>query len=485
MRDAVASFVEDRDERYSPVRRPPPAHWNGFESKLQQQIRGRQPQPVRKARPRSWAPTLRWAAGIAASIGLVTILLVHPEEAVSAGEAIDRGARAEWSAGGVRRPLIYRKFRVDSAAGTGECEIWSAPQEQRVQDHWSGRPAIRAGLQAVYRKNRLNPETSLSPSGYRQWRKASLPAKDEVTVDRSRGLVTVSTTRLGDVEDGGIVQATLVMKQGDWHAIGEGFRVRDGHGYIEYWLREIDYRATVYTEEAWAQATGSGITVPANVPPKAAAPAAAEAPQSQIDESASELRVLEALSRQDLDTAADFEIRAGHGTVQVLAYGSPPDERARITSALGGIPGVRVQFPKASRGAGLAEQAYRESSSTVPPLMLKQLVLAVGSEQAAAERIAQVNAAFADARAQALALNRLSRRNTQLANAWIDRTDLRPMAEGLARRHAGKLAKRIQEVRELLRPILNGPRLQPLEGACRLWSGELSSLRNVGLGLSP
>jgi hypothetical protein len=474
MREAVACFVEHNDTAYDVERRPPPGRWREFQPKLAQHVREaeRERKPAGQGRKLAWMPRPRWVAGIAASVALVGLLLVHPGQSLSASEALDRGARVE--ASGIARPILYRKFRLESPFGTAHWEIWSAPSERQVHDRWSGQPGAVANLLTIYRHNQLGPESTLSASAFQHWRLASQPAKDEVKLDRAKGLVTVSTRRLAPATIGMIVESRLIMRQSDWRTVGQEFRVQAEQRIDEYRIEQVDYRAAEFTEDGWEQIAG-----PASAKQVETASPFPEAVAGtpRVDVESVELRVLAALRQAELDVTADLEVRAVRDGVDVSAYSCPPDERARLGAAVAGIPGVRLHFPAASRGSS-AEQVYQGNGVSLPPAMLKQLEQAVGGEQAAGDRIARVNAAFAMARAHALALDRLVERNTRLGSAWMAREDLRPLVESLARAHAARAAARLDEIRDLLSPVLSARPPQKGQG-CRFWSGQPPTLAEL------
>ena len=413
---------------------------------------------------------------MAASVAVLMFLLL-PGGTISASEALDRSMEAERRPGGVSRPLVYQKIRVESSVGSAQCEVWSALNGERVQDRWTGQQEVGKGLADLYRTNRFNPAIPISASNHSRWRKAAAPTEDNVTLNRTQGLLTVSTRRLGRAQTGDILEATLVVRQSDWRAVEQDFHVQAEQGYREYHLKEINHRVEPFSSEAWDR------ILPASPPPAAAVAASAPAPtftasepEARVDLDAAEVRVLEALRRSNFDIGADIEIRRTRNALEVEILACPPEQCSVIGPALAGISAVQVLFPVTSPQQAATKEVRSGSGTPVPPLLLKQLVEDLGSEQAAEELVARINNEFALARAHALALVRLRARALDPSHAWLDRPDLREAVERLARDHVSGIGNAILRIELLVKPVTDSPPATVGARPCNLWDAALAPL---------
>ncbi len=474
--DAVAAFVDDRDVRYSAERRPPPGRWMTFRSRLREQTQTWRRENASREQRRAAvaAKGIRWAIGAAAAAALVFLFL--PARTVAASEALERSVAAERVPGGLSRPLLYQKIRVESPAGTALCEVWSAPSDRRMEERWTGPAAVGEQLAGMYRKNRFDTAIPLSAAHHTRWRSAAGRIEDKLTGLRSEGLLRVSTRRLGPAQAGDIIEATLVIRQSDWRAVAQEFRVQAERGESEYRLAQMEYRVEPFSTEAWNRIFPPA-ALPEVVPPAVAPVPPVQAPAARVDLDASEMRVLEALRRTGLDIAADIELRRAGQNLEVMVLACPPELCSAIGPALAGIPGVELRSPAVSQRAAATAEVQGESGTPEPPLLLQRMVEVLGSEQAAQARVAEINSEFARARAHALALARLRASASDRSHAWLERPDLRPALDNLGRSHVSAIRDSILAIERLVMPVMNdAPAPEAAARGCALWDSTLDSL---------
>src|SRR5437660_9001836 len=105
-------------------------------------------------------------------------------------------------------------------------------------------PSSLSLLNTILRANHMNPAMPLSAASYDSWRRSISARHDEVAKTKladGHDAFTLRTVSGGQINVGEIVEASLVVRSGDWHPVQELLRVKGGEGEEEIELAETAY----------------------------------------------------------------------------------------------------------------------------------------------------------------------------------------------------------------------------------------------------
>jgi anti-sigma factor RsiW len=405
---------------------------------------------------RSW----RFAAGFAALIVILAWLHFASGPSLSGDQLLGRAMAAELSAEQrVPQPVCYQRLQLRRAAGLTQAaesatlETWSRRAGFRLAHKGGGR--IWSELETVYSSNGLTGHRPLAPGAYQAWSK-SLPAKAE-TVSRTElangvEALRITTKSRGPVSSGKLLEASLVVRAGDWHPVQETLRVQGDGEVWEYELLELAFEIIPVSTLQPEVLAMLQVPLPSLPPPPApAAPASPVTPAWDPDRAEIEARF--ALHRVHACAGEPIEIAHAGSALTVRGVVDSADRRAEVTQALRGIPHLRLELRSAE------EYARRAASPTAPPLDSPEPQAAPPSsawETRLPPELADVaNRAVSladDALAEAWALRRLAE---SFPRERVQRLapDSRSMLETMVRDHASELHRNLAETRALLSSV--------------------------------
>lgn len=265
---AISSFVDYRAQILLPFTETP-GKWSGFDGRLRGAIletadpsvfrrwwsaiqnlrRGLQNIDIRVARLTSIsaATILLLAAGL-------YILFISSPTTVSAEELLTRAlATRERELAAVGEPVVFQQLRVGRRSSnfeqTADVELWQDAANGRLKQII--RPVagdnsvtkIPDDLNSVMRASGYEPPP-LIVAGYQSWRNSLVEKRDIVTNDNLEDgtpVLRLVTERTDRVDPGRIASSRLVVRQRDFHPVGQQFTVRTAEGDVEYEIRETSY----------------------------------------------------------------------------------------------------------------------------------------------------------------------------------------------------------------------------------------------------
>jgi anti-sigma factor RsiW len=397
--ETIAEFIRFDEKALTPHLPPPPSHWRGFDARLKNLVE-ENGKPSLISRLRSLGAGLplsfdraRLAVVIAVACGVV-IFVVWMARApeVSTSVLLKRSIQAETERlSRVAEPVVYRKLQVRRKTGGVEesiaWESWRSAKSnqfrQRVVSEGEPRflpagdpssPSLIADLEQIFRANHMDLQRPLSAAAYAEWRARIRPraetvtsaslAEDNPAEGQSDGLTL--TTILDDMgADQAIVEASLIVRRADWHAVAQRLKVQDEGEFREYELRETAYEILPL----------QALTVFADIAPNSApteapvASAAATAPPplsvapTEVDLREAEVAALYALHQSQADLGEQIEIarEAGSGIV-VSGIVEQAERKQRLAEALKNIPLVSARIQTVEE-AVMARQASQRSST--------------------------------------------------------------------------------------------------------------------------
>ncbi|MGI8783662.1 MAG: zf-HC2 domain-containing protein [Acidobacteriota bacterium] len=393
--ETIAGFVEYEAAVLTPHLPRPPRNWQRFSPQLSRWAEeiGR---PPLLSRLRVWLTvkliTLRFAAGAISVVCLIALagvwLTWSPQ--VSASELLQRSAQADAARlSRVTEPVAYRKIQVRrrtsvAVANAEESVAWESWSEarshqfrQRVADRDGLRfiganerpaPAIITELEHIFQANRLDARRPLSAAAYAGWRggvRRKSESVTEVTLLGGETGLRLTTAAEAPFAGNAIIEASLVVRRQDWHAVAQHLKVQGENEIREYELSETAYE--VLPLQALTVFADIAPTPPATVlpAPSAARPRMAASPsplpKAMPAESAlkdAQVAALYALHQVQADLGEQIEIvRDPAGQMVVRGLVETPERRQQVTEALQGIPLVAAQIQT-------VEEAARQASVT-------------------------------------------------------------------------------------------------------------------------
>ncbi len=472
---------------------------------------------------------IRVATGLACLCTLLLIgLLMSRGSSVSARELLERSAQAEAARlNQVAEPVVYRKIQVkrrtsSALANAEESVTWESWREargvtggqfrQRVADRHGLRfirtderddeqsaPAIITELEQIFRANHLDLRCPLSAAGYAGWRRRVRQQSEtvtEVALPGGEAGLRLTTVAEGPFADHAIIEASLLVRRSDWHAVAQQFRVQ-GEGEIrEYELSETTYEVlpwqalTVFAELA-PTPTPAATVLPAASPTRLPA-AASPAPKAMPTEAAlkdAEVAAAYALHQAQADLGEQIEIvrdpigeSTGQPDKQLVVRGlvETKERRQQLMEALRGIPLVTARIQTVAEAARQAATTPSSRAAEVAPDSEPVISATSGApagkafEQRLARYFAEREPApkSSDQRSVSLKVAQLSNEvvaesSAALSEAWALRrllerfppeNELTPAArqrvEGMTANHLARLKAQSRKLRARLEPAL-------------------------------
>jgi hypothetical protein len=259
----------------------------------------------------------------------------------------------------------------------------------------------------------------LSPQMFRQWRAGIVQKKDVVT-ELSGGLLRLDTL----ADSGPIAEASLTVREPDYHPIEEDFTLRD-NTRIEVAELSFDVAGLSTLPPDILGALGSeGSAV---LPPPPGAPSFHAVLPDARQIAASEVEVRTILHRIGADLGEQISVRPlANGTIAVDGVAEGEQRKQQIDNALSSVPHTRVRVITVAQAAAHAQPEHSLAAvNTItlvaarPPLLEEQLEKRFPGTDQRREYVNQALSLCQSASARAWALNRLADRYTPQQVAWL------------------------------------------------------------------
>jgi hypothetical protein len=447
--ETISTFIDYRNQVLKPLVEQPPHGWRGFDGRVNR-LANEVGRPSVLASLRGTlgrlfsAPT--WERGrllrvvdsrvllrpIAAIIvvSLVVGLLIYFNRTpvVSASELLQRANDAQQHAiSTTTQAVVYQKLQVKRktiASSTPETitwEVWNDTVNARLRQsvELSGNrqlideaihvkaplpnrattlPASLSSLANILRANRMNPAMPLSAASYDTWRRSVAARHDEVTRTKladGHDAFTLSTASTGQINPSEIIEASLVVRAGDWHPVQERLLVKGNQGDEEFELSETAYSVvslnTLAPEIFFEQpnVAASPISTPAPVAKKETETALAPVPQPLNPVTATadlEVEVLRLLHEARADLGEQISATRGtDGLLHVTGIVDTAERKAEIRRALQPVmshPAVRIEIQTVTEA--VAEQQQQTIRSKATPAPVTEQKVEINSEVIAA-----------------------------------------------------------------------------------------------------
>jgi hypothetical protein len=360
VQQAIADFIEYRNQALNPIVPPPPGNWRSFNldgasqqtsdsaesiwlrlfRQMGRSVRGLQ------TRAATYTPlTLRTFAAIGAGAMLAFVVyLLNAERQVTAAELLRRSGDAQINEIlSASQPVIHQRFHVigrrSSQTQTAKIENWNDLNHARFRQIVDSSSLTRE-LEKVYRDNHLDWRRPLSTISFLEWRNSVQERRE--TVDRAeidgRKAFILKTIVVAQVAGGSLFEASLAVSATDWRPFRLTLAVRDPDGERRYELLqdavEIVSLAGV-DPSIFSPPPAAAIAPPAmhSAPPEQPAPSASPTPVSA--DVALEIEALSLLATVGADSGEALNVaRTAQGSLIIDGVVENEARKAEIRRAL-------------------------------------------------------------------------------------------------------------------------------------------------------
>jgi Putative zinc-finger len=470
VQEAVFAFIEYRDQVLRPFTAPPPSNEQNFVGRLQRlkdrlgnrswmaRLYGSFSWGVSASRLAALPRPLVWtAAGMTAALAAVAVLTwLDRAPVVTASELLQKASEAHARELRARvDPVIYQKLRIKRGGRTATWELWCDTANARFRQsvksakeraaNQADEAALLTELTEVLRANRMNPQQPLSPASFQVWRQ-SLAAKREEVSRLQTEAGDMLRLRVLPVADGAspsagqITEASLVVREQDWHPLAQTLKVQGENETRDYELSETAYEVVPLAALAvFAEPTPSSAASTRRIhaagspsPPARPAPTAAELQNAEI-------AALYVLHQLKADLGEQLEVgRESVKQIVVRGQVETPERKRELIAAIKEIPWVEARIETFDEAAGNPAQ-IEAPATTVTGSEPNSNAAPAGGVNHFEERLANYFAERADPRQKDRAA--INRQITQLANSVFAESSA-ALANGWALR---RLAERFKE----------------------------------------
>jgi hypothetical protein len=297
----------------------------------------------------------------------------------------------------------------------------------------------------------------LSAQTFGHWRDGIVDGKDEVTELSGGRLLKLDTT----ADSGPVAEASLTVREDDYHPVAEGLRLRD-NTQIE--VAELSYEVvglSSLSPDIFGGSSTEPIRLPAvstMMPVRAALPDAAQL-------AVSELQVRTTLHGIGADLGEQITVDQGaDGLVRVDGIAEDESRKRQIAHALMGIPFTEVHLKTIAQAVAYLQPnpapvdtnpaRVTTVAATKPPLLEKQLEQRFPDADQRTEYVNQSLALCQSASARAWALSRLADRYTPAQVALLN-TESRKQLNTLLNDHLTALREDINRLQNQLGQVLS------------------------------
>ncbi len=297
---------------------------------------------------------------IATCVLLVTLIFLPRTQKISAAELLQRTRSAEiQSLSAVVQPVIFQKLNIRAAGHSVTRTIYRDTASRRRKDQLAldtgtiqfpvsaaksataaNEPEdlkqVQNALEQEFVAANLNWLDPLSVSAYKTWHNGLQQRKEDVTSICDELLLTTSTP------EGPIAEASLRVRERDFHAVAESVRLRDNReieiAEIEYQLIPGSMASDIFPAEpppARVNTAPVPSTTVAEPPPSA--PSEAELAEAEV-------QALVALHAVGADLGEPVEIVRTQTNIEARGLADTAERKAQLHAALNEIPNLAFRI---------------------------------------------------------------------------------------------------------------------------------------------
>lgn len=429
---AIEAFMECRNTEVG--QSPPLRGWSQFNRRLSSAaVEQEDSRPL-------WnifggRPQLKFAALGAMAVALVLWMQVRSVPTVSANTLLVRAENAEiQTARGVSDPVVYqriafrRKPSSRRAGQAGEVETWSDLELSQYRQR-SDAP-LWPELEDVLQHNHMGGRRLLSAAAFGEWRNSLNRRQESVyttTLADGNEALTLKTVASEAPQPDSILEASLVVRAGDWRPVQQGLRVQGEFEIREYELSEISYEVIPRSSLDASIFGAPSPPLPTVVP----APVLTSRSQPENMPIESEIQALYALHQVRACLGDDVQVtRNVAGQVIVQGVVETQQRKEQLQAVLQPVHGVEVQI-----------RTIAETQSPAVPAAPASTVELPGKVSIAERHTAPIQDAL-KGRLSASRIVELSYRSVSLSEDWVaEAWALRHLAEAVPAEDLANLTK--------------------------------------------
>jgi Putative zinc-finger len=443
VQEAVFAFIEYRDQVLRPFTAPPPSNEQKFMGRLQglKDRLGNRSWLARLYSSWSWSasasrlaalprPLVWTAAGLTVALVAVALFTWFDRvPVVTASELLQKASEAQARELRARvEPVIYQKLEVKRGGRTATWELWCDTVNARFRQSVRSTKERAAGqadeaallteLTDVLRANRMNPQRPLSPASFQAWRQSLTAKREEVSrLQTGAGeMLRLRVLPVAEPSTGQITEASLVVREHDWHPLAQTLKVQGENEIRDYELSETAYEIvplaalTVFAEPTPSPATSPGRILVAGSPTPSVRPL-----PTAVELQNAEITALYVLHQLKADLGEQLEVaRESSNRIVVRGQVETTERKHELIAAIKDIPWVEARIQTFDEAAGHPVRVKAPATTEIisePSLSAEPAAVKNHFE----ERLANYFAELADPEQKDRAA--INRQITQLANS--------------------------------------------------------------------
>lgn len=200
--------------------------------------------------------TFNWMGKFAASslaVFLIFAILyqfVTPAP-VSASELLEKAViQQQENLKAANQPVVYQKLKISQAEKSAVVEVWSEigtakNKKSSTAGDAQEKAEVLGEYEAAMAQNGLSALKPLSSEVFRAWRVSLADKTDTVSqIKTTNGEDAFKlTTTVGEpLENGEIVQASLIVRQMDWHAVSQSIQIKAANQIKNFEVSEMEFQ---------------------------------------------------------------------------------------------------------------------------------------------------------------------------------------------------------------------------------------------------
>jgi hypothetical protein len=408
--ETISTFVEFRKKVQIPLSPLPPSNWNNFNRKLNE-IKREETKPQRSWFNFTNLSPLQLRLGIASIAFIVITALLFQlvtVEKVSASELLDKSAKLHnEKVNSTSQPVIYQKLKVRTGnSKMMDWEVWNDAKNLRTkQTIGGGQPKesvdVLQELSEILRKNRMNPQTPLSPDSFKSWHNSLTDKTDEII---ENDIITLKTINHQINFDGQISEAVLNLRRTDYHPVSQTLKVRTANGETTFEISEVNFEVvslnTLKPNFFDETPTSTEIvkiekTTPSPSPEDSATPEVSPSPSAEKSPEVAEnktpkivttpkvtadtnleVEVLQLLSNARADLGEEITVKLENGILYIRGLVESNERRNEILNNLQSVrqnPAVRIELETINEAVAKQKNQPSKKPTTVDNLETKTL----------------------------------------------------------------------------------------------------------------
>lgn len=335
---------------------------------------------------------------------LIYQLVIVPP--VSANEILEKAAaERQEKLQAADQPVIYQKVKVSTQGESAIVEVWNEIIAEKTRKSIDEKHAVWQEFETAMTANGLNALEPLSVKSFTNWRSRFTRKRETVgqvkTPDETADAFQITTIIDEPSKIGEITQASLTVRQSDWHPISQTALVKTDAGAKVFEVSELEFRVLArktldknfFGDQTEAvdkikpvvKPNASPIENPSPAPfaetkaEKNSAAVSSNAPQATTD---LEVEVLSLLNQAKADLGEQITVRRENGLLRIIGLVETSERKKEILNVLQSVvgnPSVKIEIQTVAEALA-AEKNNSKLPTTVQELQTENESMAAENE---------------------------------------------------------------------------------------------------------